>query len=645
MNVVSLSTYSQYRRRKRMKKTLLRCSGILALVILLGIAGDLAVAQTGDVEFRVNMRIKMLEGTFQPGSGDIVTVPGSFNSWSTTVDTLKDLDGDSIYTKIITIPTGAIQYKFYKTLRGGIDWEGDPNREYTVVAGSQQLPVVYFDRDTVYNPPAANVPVTFQVNMRVKMLEGTFLPGSGDIVTVPGSMNGWSTAADTLRDPNNDSIYTKTLTLMEGQQIFYKFYKTPRGGLDWEGDPNREYTVPTGGGTIPVVYFNRDSIVNTPITANILWQIDMTAFEQLGWFRPDLGDTMQVRGSINGWGGTVLSQNPFNPNVYEVVLPYSGTSFDELPHKFFIDMDSASAVTRFPDYNLDQDGHRYEHPYERGDGNRLFNVGTGGNIETPLYWYTSINPNGVLLNTTDSVTVRFRVNMGPATREAGTPFNYATDTAKFEFMDYLQVSNQKRIQGSSYAKVRNMTRLSPTDSVYEVSVLLVGKAHYGLLYRYRYSQPGGNSVEEGAGLGAQGGYRTRYIQPLSPNTFPRTYNAPQDSWQKNPPLPAETAPFPILVGVFRDDDLSQPSAYQLLQNYPNPFNPATTIKYTIPQRTQVSLKVFNLLGQEVASLVNEEQAAGHYVAQFEANNLASGVYFYRLQAGTFSQVKKMVFVK
>jgi hypothetical protein len=102
------------------------------------------------VTFQVNMKVKMLESTFSPSSGDVVRVAGSFNGWNTSADTLRDADGDSIYTKTISnLQIGSITYKFWKTIRGGLEWEGDPSREYTVVAGSQTLPVVYFDRDSV----------------------------------------------------------------------------------------------------------------------------------------------------------------------------------------------------------------------------------------------------------------------------------------------------------------------------------------------------------------------------------------------------------------------------------------------------------------------------------------------------------------
>jgi photosystem II stability/assembly factor-like uncharacterized protein len=88
-----------------------------------------------------------------------------------------------------------------------------------------------------------------------------------------------------------------------------------------------------------------------------------------------------------------------------------------------------------------------------------------------------------------------------------------------------------------------------------------------------------------------------------------------------------------------------PLKYALRQNYPNPFNPSTTIQYSIPQSDRVSLKVFSLLGQEVATLVDEQQAVGSYTVRFDAHNLASGVYFYMLKAGSFVSTKSLLLMK
>jgi hypothetical protein len=88
-----------------------------------------------------------------------------------------------------------------------------------------------------------------------------------------------------------------------------------------------------------------------------------------------------------------------------------------------------------------------------------------------------------------------------------------------------------------------------------------------------------------------------------------------------------------------------PKMYTLLQNYPNPFNPSTYISFTLPYRSQVSLKVYDILGKEVATLVNEVKSAGSYTNQWYASQFASGVYFYRLTAGSFFETKKLLLLK
>ncbi len=99
-----------------------------------------------------------------------------------------------------------------------------------------------------------------------------------------------------------------------------------------------------------------------------------------------------------------------------------------------------------------------------------------------------------------------------------------------------------------------------------------------------------------------------------------------------------------LTGVKETHD-ANPRSFTLEQNYPNPFNPTTTIRFSVPQSGFVTLKVYNLLGQEVATLVNEQLAAGTFAADFNAAPLASGTYVYRLSADGFVQARKMVLMK
>ena len=85
--------------------------------------------------------------------------------------------------------------------------------------------------------------------------------------------------------------------------------------------------------------------------------------------------------------------------------------------------------------------------------------------------------------------------------------------------------------------------------------------------------------------------------------------------------------------------------FWLSQNYPNPFNPGTTIKFSIPSFEFVTLKIYNILGQEVATLVSKKLKAGSYNYSWNAGSLASGVYIYNIQAGAFQEVRKMVYLK
>ena len=85
--------------------------------------------------------------------------------------------------------------------------------------------------------------------------------------------------------------------------------------------------------------------------------------------------------------------------------------------------------------------------------------------------------------------------------------------------------------------------------------------------------------------------------------------------------------------------------YDLAQNFPNPFNPTTVITYSIPTSSNVMVKVYNVLGKLITTLVNENQEAGIYKVNFDANGLSNGVYFYKIQAGSYTSVKKMLLLK
>jgi hypothetical protein len=154
---------------------------------------------------------------------------------------------------------------------------------------------------------------------------------------------------------------------------------------------------------------------------------------------------------------------------------------------------------------------------------------------------------------------------------------------------------------------------------------------------------------------------------FAPNNVAFQFGYPIDStWWKlypDPPLAIGAAllsAVPNCVGLFWVDftifrvfpplsvqrsPVSGPLDFELSQNYPNPFNPTTTIRYGLPHKSAVQLRIFNTLGRQVGTLVQGEQEAGYHEVRLDGSGLASGVYFYRLQAGSFLQTRKLLLLK
>jgi hypothetical protein len=101
----------------------------------------------------------------------------------------------------------------------------------------------------------------------------------------------------------------------------------------------------------------------------------------------------------------------------------------------------------------------------------------------------------------------------------------------------------------------------------------------------------------------------------------------------------------MITSVSDIHDGRTPKSFALEQNYPNPFNPATVIQYAVPATQYISLKVYNVLGEIVSTLVNGVQDAGYKSVEWNAANLPSGIYFYRLRAGSLNETKKLILLR
>ena len=148
--------------------------------------------------------------------------------------------------------------------------------------------------------------------------------------------------------------------------------------------------------------------------------------------------------------------------------------------------------------------------------------------------------------------------------------------------------------------------------------------------------------------GSTAGFCSFICFTTRPTTGERTGVFMVSNWKNPEPLGNTTKE--ILrylndVGSIGIQNNSGEIGYKLEQNYPNPFNPKTVINYSLPKQETVSIKVYDVLGNEVVTLINGRQNAGDHSVEWDAQNFASGVYYYKLTAGSFEQTRKMILVK
>ena len=578
------------------------------------------------VTFECDMNIKMLEGTFDPNASHVY-VRGSFNGWSTDNE-MTDGDGDGVYTAHVggLIPGGVLYFKYFYD--NPDTWEGDPNREYIVPDGGGYY-YDFFDRDSVAN--LNKHAITFQVDMSVKQQEGTFDPTASHVY-VRGSFNGWGQTE--MADQGNYLYQSPPMDLSEGDVVYFKFfYDNPD---TWEGDPNREYVVPDHDAIAGPYWFDRDSVVNITGNGNILFTVDMSVMQEVGIFDAAT-DSVQLRGGFNGWSDSDparshMVQNPLIPTMYTINVPFENQPVgDILEYKYYVNLANPGIWT---------DG--WERPSDHGGGNRQIEFEASPDQTTGQEYFADVHPCQVI-PAGQTVTITFNVDMTPAMDSTlqAVPFNPATDTLYWigEQPSFVRTQNWEDTDDMRVLKLTD----PDGDGVYSATLSVIGPSFNSFVYRYGYvSASDGSFIHEPAGFG-QFAYRTRYIPQTGPRAFVQPYSAPQDVWTNQEDKSNQWEPNPCENSVRNTGEIVK--TFSLQQNYPNPFNPTTKIRFSIPSKEMVTLKVFNVLGQEVMTLVNQEMSAGSYEVDFNASNLPTGVYIYKITAGKYSATKKMMLLK
>ena len=194
------------------------------------------------------------------------------------------------------------------------------------------------------------------------------------------------------------------------------------------------------------------------------------------------------------------------------------------------------------------------------------------------------------------------------------------------------------VNGETWGSNPRVLELTDPDNnmVYTGTLTIDGPSFNGFLYVYGYSSSTGIVVESGA----QAEMRVRYMSQSGPRAINSPYDMPLDVWS-NSPKPEEDGP---LITSVRDLP-GNPNVYSLDQNYPNPFNPSTMIRFSIADAGFVTVKVYNLLGEAVATLINSELTSGSHEVDFNAANYSSGIYFYTITANNYVATKKMILLK
>jgi hypothetical protein len=497
------------------------------------------------------------------------------------------------------------------------------------------------------SPAQATKTVTFQVHMGAMIQSGAFNPAVDSVVirgtfqTLAGDAANWSgqkfVMAPTVA---NDSIYALAVAFPDtaaGDTIQYKYViYTSTASDNWESTNNRTYIITsTAAQQIPLAYFN-NQLPGVVATVNITFVVDATNLLAEG-FNPAKDSIYVVGGNapLNwGWAaGEVMTASFDNPSLYETTLKFTGVVGATVNFKLFGagadpfsngGWESGSnhtmsfpakdtTVTWVPDLHVTKPSAVADTVVFHVDLNKAYDgINYKPITKVKEVWMTgSVKP----------------LNWPPTGWPLADTLN-SDSTGTIDTTGQLHKMYDNGTHGDSVAGDNKWT----LTLVFKPGVSSYVEYKYGAVFSGYDTLTVDGTVSNGSLIDNESATGVNHSWVLS-GSKQLVYNHFGDMDPNNPGTAVRLAHDGI------------PSNFELSQNYPNPFNPTTQINYSVTKSGYVTLKVYNVLGQEVTTLVAGSQRAGSYVATFDGNKFASGVYFYRLQAGTFSSVKKMVLMK
>tara|TARA_R110002096_G_scaffold170840_6_gene343514 strand:- start:2142 stop:4220 length:2079 start_codon:yes stop_codon:yes gene_type:complete len=599
----------------------------------------------------------------------------------------SNVGGDYWEFNFDMMPGDTLEYKFWvgvdsaNPISGG--WESSNNRKFALAldaTGELTAPVHYFNRETSpFEAKADTIGVLFRVNVGAQIQLGNFDP-EAHTVSVRGGYAplGWDDTTVKLdaepAGPGDNAIYSKIVyfqadSILNHVPFNYKFFlDNGSGDGGYETTSDRPFNITNAADTtLHLVNFNNSApIQGSVLETNLNFEVNVGILEGLGFFNATI-DTVFAKGDFNGWGTSdMMTFNSFSGTFEKSGIPYTSTVDATVNYKYFIKWDNRRDIPESEFYlsGISADGSGWEEPGVTGGGNRTFNLVDAESQAVRSEFYNSVEPQALITSAnTDggAVTVTFSVDMTPALNaENASPVFKPSSDSVFLFVDtpFFALTNNITVPGDDGNKFgtiapeeRERLRFTDEDSdgIYTLELDLTLPTLNNIGFRIAYGEP---TSENGSlfinGGGTEAGRRHyQYIKPTvdgSGNvTWPSTFAFPTLTWKKDN-LPWENPP--SYLATSNEEEIDGANTFSLDQNYPNPFNPTTNIRFNLANTANVTLSVYNVLGQKVATLANNARyTSGSHIVSFDAKDLASGVYLYRIEAGNFISQKRMTLIK
>jgi hypothetical protein len=526
-----------------------------------------------------------------------------------------------------------------------------------------------------YEEKVDSFAIYFRVNMIARMETQEFDPETDQIVVFGGPpidpTDSWDVPVTLAQEEgSSDNAMFSGLVYIDNDSVEaddvqqYQFVYIVDGTENWEPRGNRQITFSgPKDTTIHFSYWNdQKGSGGNLVEADLTWSVKMDGLEKLGYFDRGLGETIVIDGAT-GWdvdNAIVMTYSALRQMWIgeETFLKAPGASFEYKPVLLWDDsrIDPASE-NYIPGLELETPLQYWEEPALIGSGNRTYvytdqtTQSMPGDFGFEYQYFNGLPEEGVIET---PVTVHFSIDMTPATVEETNPSNPLFRPGIDSCEIYLYGCLMGLTQGYGLYGDSMVVKLEDpnSDLIYTASYALVAPTTYSAGYRVKY-------IRDGVPISNGGGNNEgrSYYQFIHPDAvhgdgsidWPSEFTFPTLEWMATN-LTVEDPPELFSPTGMEADKKNYVTSYELGQNYPNPFNPETTIKYSVAEKTQVRIEVYNITGQLIKTLFHAYQTPGKYSIQWngkdmKGNAVASGMYFVKMKAGSFENIRKMVLIR